>query len=677
MTLGGFCIAAVRLAAIVAPAWVIAHVLRARLEPARGAASALAEAVLTLSVLLVGAQLLGVLSLLRFGWLVVLFVAVAVLAVVWDRRRPAEAAPSRAGGRADSERPPGGWCALAAVVVVAAQWCLGTANALGAGMLNFDTLAYHMPFAARFAETGSITGVHFTLADPIGAYYPANSELLHALGIVALHNDFASPFINLMWLAVALLAAWCVGARWGVERLTLIAGALVMSLPVMSLTQAGEARNDVPGLAMLLAAAALLAEPEEGALKLVLAGLALGIAVGVKYTFIVPAAVLVIGIALRATRGHRARALGLLAAPLALAGGYWYLRAVIDAGNPLGVRTHIGPLTLPGPVSPLANATQQTVSSELGHLSLWGSRFAPGLYHALGPLWPLVLLLYLAAVIGGLALSTDPTVRLLAIAALLAGVSYVFLPGGSTSLQQQTNLFEANLRYAAPALLLGAVLIPILGRLRAPRSLAFLGPALLLGLLVTQLEGGLWPSQTGRHLVFLVAVAAVTAAGCGARTLRSRGVAVMVPAAVSALLVAAAGAYAVQRHYFDRRYLVGGVSQPGLAAIDRWAQGVSHVRIALYGSQEQYPLYGARDTNVVDYLGVHTADGGYAPISSCTTWREVISRGDYRYVVLTPALTRAVPISWTQGDSGVTLVLHPAADAYVFKVTGQVQAPCG
>jgi hypothetical protein len=253
----------------------------------------------------------------------------------------------------------------------------------------------------------------------------------------------------------------------------------------------------------------------------------------------------------------------------------------------------------------------------------------------------------------------------------------VFLPGGSTSLQQQTNLFEANLRYAAPALILGIVLIPILGRVRAPRSLAYLGPGLLLALLVSQLEGGLWPSQTARHGVFVAAIAVLVAAAWRARTLSARRLAVTVPAAVSVLLVIAGGTYALQRHYFERRYLSGGVSQPGLSAIYRWAQSVSHVRIALYGSSEQYPLYGARDTNVVDYLGVRTGDGGFEPISSCATWRTVISRGDYRYVVLTPGLTRAVPTSWTQRDPGVTLVLHPAPSAFVFKVTGRVQAPCG
>ncbi len=679
MTFGGFCIATVRLAAIVGPAWVIGHVLRLRLLRGRGASAALAEIVLVLSVLLVGAELLGVVSLLRFAALVVLFAAGAAVAVIWDRARPGQRAPEERAREGGAE--PGGRVrvdrryAVVAVVVVAAQWCLGTANSLGAGMLNFDTLWYHMPFAAGFAETGSITGIHFTQADPYVAYYPANSELFHALGIIALRNDFLSPALNLMWLAIALLAAWRVGARWRVQPLTLIAGALILSLPVMSLTQAGEARNDVAGLAMLLAAIALVTDHEESGSKLAVAGLALGIAVGTKYTFVIPAAVIVAGMTLRAAPGGRARALGLLAAPLVLTGGYWYVRALVVVGNPVGLRMHLGPVTLPGPSSPLANSQQQTVASEIGHLSLWASRFAPALYHTLGPLFGLILIVYVAAVIGGLAVSRDPAVRILAIAAALAGLSYLFFPTGATQIAEHTNLFEANLRYAAPALMLGALLIPIVARVRAPRTLPTLGPALLIALFASQFETGLWPSQTARHVAFIAAIAALAISCWTARRLRGRRLTL---AAVSLLALAAAGTFAVQRHYFDRRYLLGDADIPGLGAIYRWAQGVGHVRIAVYGSLAQYPLYGARDTNVVDYLGVRTGGGGYRPIATCSGWRSAIGAGGYQYVALTPAPSPSpsIPVAWTQQDPGLTQILHPASDAFVFKVTEAVRAPC-
>jgi hypothetical protein len=85
---------------------------------------------------------------------------------------------------------------VAAAVVVwlaVAQWALATADALGDGMFSFDVLWYQMPFAALFAQTGSVTAIQFTEADPFVAYYPATAELFHALGIVAWRNDFLSP----------------------------------------------------------------------------------------------------------------------------------------------------------------------------------------------------------------------------------------------------------------------------------------------------------------------------------------------------------------------------------------------------------------------------------------------------------------------------------------------------
>jgi hypothetical protein len=146
------------------------------------------------------------------------------------------------------------------------------------------------------------------------------------------------------------------------------------------------------------------------------------------------------------------------------------------------------------------------------------------------------------------------------------------------------------------------------------------------------------------------------------------------------LVTVAAAGYAIQRHYFDRRYVLGdhGNADPGIGAIYRWAQRVSHVRIALYGTVEQYPLYGARDSNTVEYLGEASGDGGFRPISSCRRWRSALRAGDYRYVVLTPGPTAAVPLTWTAGDPALRVVLHPSTADFVFQVLGRPHvALCG
>ena len=89
-------------------------------------------------------------------------------------------------------------------------------------------------------------------------FYPQNSELLHAVGIVALDSDFLSPLINLGWLALALLAAWCIGRPYAVGPATLLGAAVVLDSEMIVGSQAGNAPNDIVGLFFLLALLAFL-----------------------------------------------------------------------------------------------------------------------------------------------------------------------------------------------------------------------------------------------------------------------------------------------------------------------------------------------------------------------------------------------------------------------------------
>jgi hypothetical protein len=145
-------------------------------------------------------------------------------------------------------------------------------------------------------------------------------------------------------------------------------------------------------------------------------------------------------------------------------------------------------------------------------------------------------------------------------------------------------------------------------------------------------------------------------------------------AIAAALLVVVAGE-AVQHHYFARRYLAQ--ASGGLGAIDRWAQTIAHARIALYGTVEQYPLYGATDTNVVEYLGQPTAHGGYEPITTCQRWQSTLTAGHYQYLVLTPAPTAAIPLTWSTSDPKLTPLLHTAPDDWVFRIaSGAIAGGC-
>ena len=101
------------------------------------------------------------------------------------RRRRRRCRGSRSGSpRSPSPRSPRpGWCP--------------TLASLAGGMDRADTMWYHMPLATRFAH-----GAHFGAIDyfdPIffASYYPANSEVVHAVPLLAFDRDILSPLINL------------------------------------------------------------------------------------------------------------------------------------------------------------------------------------------------------------------------------------------------------------------------------------------------------------------------------------------------------------------------------------------------------------------------------------------------------------------------------------------------
>ena len=104
--------------------------------------------------------------------------------------------------------------------------------------------------------------------------------MLHGLGIVLLGRDTLSPGLNLVWLGLTLLAAYCIGRPRGVGAATTIGAALAMATTMMDYSQAGAAANDVVAVFFLLAAVALLMTDAERPAVLVLAAVAAGLAVG-------------------------------------------------------------------------------------------------------------------------------------------------------------------------------------------------------------------------------------------------------------------------------------------------------------------------------------------------------------------------------------------------------------
>ena len=138
--------------------------------------------------------------------------------------------------------------------------------------------------------------------------------------------------------------------------------------------------------------------------------------------------------------------------------GFWYGRNLIHAVNPFPQIDKLGPINLPGPdQGGFYPREPHSLSEYYNDPGVWDDFFFPVLDDRLGPLWPVIL------AVGGGGPGRHPDLgraarllRLLAITGIVAGVAYVFTPLTASGGLGQPTGFDANLRYVAPALIIGA-----------------------------------------------------------------------------------------------------------------------------------------------------------------------------------------------------------------------------
>lgn len=651
-----------------------------------GGPAILANAVLALALAILTAEALGLVGLLAKAPLPIAAIAVACALTRWaprgtDSRRP--------------PAPPASSVALAlatlAAAVTAIHWAGPVLQSLDSGIYRQDSLWYHLPFAASFAQSGSTGDLLFTDTLKLTVwYYPLNSELLHGVGMALLGNDLLSPVLNYAWMGLALLAAWCIGRPFGLAPVTLLAAVLVVDSDMM-LVQSGNAPGDIVALACLLAAIAILvngcaaqASGPSGGRRLELAidrgplaiaALAAGLAVGTKVTMLVPVAVITVAVLWRASGSRRAWA-GIWFGGLLATGGFWYLRNFVHAGNPL---PWFSPGPLPGPdQEALYPRPAHSIAEYIADRHAWTDYFLPGFGNTLGPLWFVVLFAALAGIAVGLRRRNGVLIQALALAALATLVAHVFNPISASGPLGGPYGFGSNLRYAAPGMVVGLVLLPLCETAFVVRCV--LTPAFGLLALVGAVFSTEWVQpQPAAAIAF--GTGAVLLAIWLARGRVGPGRIVVVGAAAAILAVAG---YWQQRQYFEDRYNVDAapaLDNPGFRAtpqwrlIQTWAGDQHNQRIAVFGSPAaygQYVFYGDDLSNEVRYLGRPGPHGGYRPIESCEGWRRRIGRGHFDQVVVTPEDPGSpVPppqLVWT-ALGGTALNTLPVAPASVFTIT--------
>jgi hypothetical protein len=683
-----------------------------------GALARLGDVTIGVALLVVSLEILGTLSLLRLGWTIVFCIAVGLGAAALGRAK----AP-REGGRLEVAAPRVENVALLIALGVAsftmAEWTFPAQSSLDFGMFGGDTTWYHMPFAAAIAQTHSTIHLHFT--DPLRLaawFYPQSSELIHGTAIVLFKSDWLSPLINLFWLAIALLAAFCIGRPYKVGPATLVAAAIVLDAGVMIETQPGEGRNDIMGLAFLLAFAAFLINghqrrapsagavqdaPERGAAlldkgPLILAGIAAGLAASVKTTFLVPVVAITLGVIIFSGRGRRWTTAWVMGLPMLVVGGYWYLRAAIKTGgNPIPI-TKFGPLGLPTPDQmPLDPRPRFAVAHYIFEPTIYRRWFFPELENAFGPLWPLILIIAVSAAVYIAWRSRNKILRVMAVAALLTAVVYVFTPLTAAGQEGSPTGFFTNTRYLVPGLVLAMVMLPLARPLRAPDRRAWLTLLFLTGLYaITVLTTPRWFTTYIVGTIFLTLALVWAPAGVSlARSRFGASRAVVVGGAVAVLLLAVVLGRAQQVQYADQHYKdpLPFLGEGGPREAYTFAQEQEHKRIGIIGSSEiifgQYGFYGNNATNEVEFIGVHGPHGSNRLPTSCQTLRRLINDGHYDYVIMSQFTEDTGPYNtgvenpyqfpiyaWVKNDPAMKLIVKepeivPEPD-YVFKVTGKL-----
>ncbi|MGH9272276.1 MAG: hypothetical protein ACRDZ2_13495, partial [Ilumatobacteraceae bacterium] len=521
------------------------EVRRAALPRWSGAPARLAEVLIALVVALTVAQLMGAAQLLA-PWSVLAALLVACGTVCVAARRVGRPAVSASEMSPPTALAP--WqrrVCLLGVSVVVVQWCAHAADALTKGMTHADTMIYHQPISASFLQDGHFMGLE-NVAYDTARYYPFNANLVQTFVIMPFGDDRLAPLVNLGWMALALGAAWVIGAPRGAGHLALLGVAAVLGVPALAGTQPGQASTDVAATALLITAIALLIVGRLAIAPVALAGLALGLAIGTKVTIAAPVLAVFLGVLTVAIRTRRRPAALAWTLGVVSGGSFWYLRNWFDAGSPLPwFEIDLGVFRLPTAVTP---AGPSLVTSLLDGELPWATALRPGLHQALGPAWPILLLLSLIG--AGLAIGRGRRMERIAGLSVASGfIGYVFTPqtGGLP--------FAFNVRYLTPVMAIGMILVATLPsvRWRAPIviSLTALVAVTATAEHVERTAAWPWP-ETAVALAILAVSAALVAVGVtGARRGHRTIVAATVATSVGALAV---GAVLTTQHYLDARY---------------------------------------------------------------------------------------------------------------------------
>jgi hypothetical protein len=226
---------------------------------------------------------------------------------------------------------------------------------------NWDSMHYHLARVAAWHAQHDLG--YFPTHNAIENVYPPNAELLVLWTVTFLGRDVLAALPQLLASLAGAASVFVIARRLGYERYVSVFSALLFPTLTIVALESVTTQNDLLEASFVAAAVALALGRMRA--ETALAGIALGLAAGTKFTFLYAVPVLV-AIALLAVPRRRIVELCVAAvAGFALVGMYGYVQNLVETGRPQGKAHEVSSLpphvTVRGTVSSVARTTYRLV----------------------------------------------------------------------------------------------------------------------------------------------------------------------------------------------------------------------------------------------------------------------------------------------------------------------------
>lgn len=540
------------------------------------------------------------------------------------------------------------------------RWSLGIGAALIAmaitptvramRSLHYESRHYHIGNLAAWLDERTLWLLPFQNPGLFTATHPGNGEMFALWLALPTHGDHMIYLMNIAFGLLAILScAMLARDLGGSAGAGALAGLTLVASPIVLRTQVHSIATDMVATSLLVGAAVALirAWKQPGIAWPLLGGVAVGMALGSKYTVLVPAVAVLAWAVVALRRGRRYL---LLIPGLLLFAGPWLVRNAIETGNPVfPLDLRLGPVELAGGQSPIevldTTMADHVLHGRAGPLGQWVNLswvlYGPVMILAAGGI---------AAALMRKPRSKDRTA--VAGLAIVCAITYLITPytgGGSQGLE---HVIGSNLRYALPALMLGTVLASTSMR---RRTLVVLIAASFVHAVYYLIQGHPARPDLNVTVLPLAVAAAAWLLWIGARALRNRpGLARPVIAIAVALPLVWGAIFHVDR---DRP----------ISRLEATLLGIGSVggRVLVLGAADLRSVLGTRLDTDISTL----ADGGAAgerPFADPTKLDEALDSSSANVLVVRrdPGVV-AVPPGWVPPPDWQKIADTPTGEVFV------------